>query len=200
MKIPSLIVLFVVLIASPLLAFDSKSIMGVVNFTTCLSDSKLGKQEQQNIENMRKQMVSIIESTEKELKDISQKLEDQEYLDGLAPKAEEEMKVKYQALSEDLMRYQNQYYQVLNQANYKIIQNLNNHIAKASEKIAKEKKLTLVMNKEACFYCEPKLEITNLVIEEMDKDFEVEEKNQKLSQNNQNIPENVSEESHAGQQ
>lgn len=166
-----------------LFALDSKAIVGVVNFTSCLTDSKFGKQEQQNLENIRKQMTSIIEETEKELKDISGKLEDQEYLDGLSPKAEEELKVKYQSLNEDMMRYQNQYYQVLNQANYQIVQKLSSTIAKASEKIAKEKNLSYVMNKEACFYYKPELEVTQLVIQEMDKSFELDQKAKKLSEN-----------------
>ncbi len=166
-----------------LFALDPKAIVGVVNFTSCLTDSKFGKQEQQNLENIRKQMTSIIEETEKELKDISGKLEDQEYLDGLSPKAEEELKVKYQSLNEDMMRYQNQYYQVLNQANYQIVQKLSSTIAKASEKIAKEKNLSYVMNKEACFYYKPELEVTQLVIQEMDKSFELDQKAKKLSEN-----------------
>lgn len=187
MKIRNLLSILVVtaglFTAGNLSAFDSKTIVGVVNFSSCLTESKYGKQEQQNLENIRKQMVSIIEETEKELKDLSTKLDDQEFLDGLSPKAEEELKIKYQTLNEDLMRYQNQYYQVLNQANYQIIQKLSTNIAKASEKIAKQKNLSVVMNKEACFYYKPDLEITNLVIQEMDKSYEIDLKNKKLSEN-----------------
>jgi outer membrane protein len=172
-----------ILSAKGLFALDSKSLVGVVNFTSCLTDSKFGKQEQQNLENIRKQMSSIMEETEKELKDISSKLEDQEYLDGLSPKAEEELKVKYQSLNEDLMRYQNQFYQVLNQANYQIVQKLSSSISKASEKVAKEKNLSYVMNKDACFYYKPDLEVTTLVIQEMDKNFEIDLKSKKISEN-----------------
>ena len=45
------------------------------------------------------------------------KFEDTEYLDSLSPKAEEDLKIKHQTLQEDLGRYQQQFYQVLQHAN-----------------------------------------------------------------------------------
>ncbi len=92
---------------------DEPSLIGVVNFTTCITDSKSGKKEQENMENIRKQLSSLMEDTEKEMREIAGKFEDTEYLDSLSPKAEEELKVKFQTLQEDLGRYQNQFYQVL---------------------------------------------------------------------------------------
>ncbi|HSX26072.1 MAG TPA: OmpH family outer membrane protein [Chlamydiales bacterium] len=160
-------------------------ILGAVNFSTCITDSKVGKSEQQNMETIRKQMSTLIEDTEKEMKELSAKFEDTEYLDSLSPKAEEELKVKFQTLQEDLGRYQNQFYQVLQHANYQMIQKMSSSIAKASEKIAKTKKLDYVMNKEACFYIRPDLDVTTLVISEMDKTFEIDSKTKKLSENDE---------------
>lgn len=160
--------------------------IGVVNFTSCITDSKCGKKEQENLETLRKQMSSLIENTEKELKDITVKFEDTEYLDSLSPKAEEELKTKYQALQEDLGRYQNQFYQVLNHANYQMIQKVSTHIASAAEKVAKEQKLDYVMNKDACFYINPNYDLTSVVISEMDKSFDFESKAaKKISDNSE---------------
>jgi len=161
------------------------SLIGVVNFTTCIMESKYGKSEQAQLENIKSQWTSLIEETEKELKDVATKFEDQEYLDGLSPEAEEEMKVKYKTLNEDLSKYQNQLYQVLNQANYFFLQKMQNFIAKASEQVATKNNLTMVLNKEACFYNKPDLEVTKLVIVEMDKNFEKDSKNKKISENNE---------------
>jgi len=155
-------------------AADESSLIGVVNFTTCITDSKLGKKEQENMENIRKQLSSLMEDTEKEMREIAGKFEDAEYLDSLSPKAEEELKVKFQTLQEDLGRYQNQFYQVLNHANYQMIQKMNSNISKAAEKVAKSKKLDYVMNKEACFFIRPDLEVTTLVISEMDRNYDLE--------------------------
>ncbi len=160
-------------------------LIGVVNFATCVTESKAGKKEQENMENMRKQMSTLIEDTEKELREIATKFEDSEYLDSLSPKAEEDLKVKFQALQEDLNRYQNQFYQVLNHANYQMMQKINGNISKAAEKIASEKHLDYVMNKEACFYIRPDLDMTTLVIGEMDKNFELDTKTRKLTENSE---------------
>jgi len=161
-------------------------LIGVVNFASCITDSKAGKKEQENMENMRKHMSSLIEDSEKELKEIAAKLEDPEYLDSLSPKAEEDLKAKGQALEEDLARYQNQFYQVLQQTNYQIVQKMSGAIAKAAEKVAKQRKLDYVMNKEACFYIRSDLDVTTLVISEMDTSFELDAKTKKLSENEEN--------------
>lgn len=162
-------------------------VIGVVNFTSCVTESKAGKREQENMENIRKQMASLIEATEKELKEIAVKFEDTEYLDSLSPKAEEDLKIKFQALQEDHGRYQNQFYQVLQHANYQMIQKMSGAIAKASEKIAQSKQLDYVMNKEACFYIRPDLDVTTLIISEMDKNYDLESKG-KLSDLSEDLP------------
>ncbi len=149
-------------------------VIGVVNFTTCLTESKYAKNEQEQFENIKKQWSSLIEDTEKELQDVTSKLEDQDYLDGLSPEALDELKQKQTALNENVMKYQNQLYQILNQANYFFIQKMSTTISKASEKIARDKKLDLVLNKEACFYNDPKMDVTTLVLKELDTNFEKE--------------------------
>jgi outer membrane protein len=161
-----------------------EGLIGVVNANTCFVESKAGKKEQESLEGLRKQMSTMIEDSEKELKELSAKFEDTEFLDSLSPKAEEELKLKYQTLQEDLNRYQGQFYQVLQQAQYQVVHRLTNYIAKASEEIAKEKNLSYVINKEACFYIRSDLEVTQDIISQMDKHFELEKK---LSENDVNV-------------
>ena len=55
-----------------------------------------------------------------------------------------------------------------------MIQRISSTIAAASEKIAKGKNLDYLMNREACFYIRPDLDVTDLVILEMDKSFDSE--------------------------
>lgn len=152
--------------------------IGVVNFATCISDSKYGKNEQASFETLKKQMSSLLEDTEKQLMEINAKFNDAEYLDGLSPEAEGELKAKFQNLSEEMNRYQNQYYQVMNQANMRIYQVMGVNINSASEAVAKDKKFQMVLNKEACFFYSPDLDITNLIISEMDKRFDEEKSKQ----------------------
>lgn len=152
-------------------AADAPGGVGVVNFVTCVTDSKVGKQEQSSFEALKKQLVSLLEDTEKQLTDISTKLNDKEYLDGLSPEGEDELKTKFRTLNEELGRYQNQYYQVLNQANMKLVQVMSTNINNASEKVAKEKRLSVVINKDACFFYSNQLDVTPFVVAEMDKNF-----------------------------
>lgn len=170
-------------------ANDTKNV-AVVNFATCMTESKVGKQEQASFEKLKNQMTSLVKDTEKQLTDLASKFNDSDYMDGLSPEAEEEMKIKYQQLSEEMNRYQNQYYQALQQANMQIVQNLGANIQEASEKVAKNKKLTMVINKEACFFFTPTLDVTEAVIAEMDKAFE--QKNAPVANNQpaeaKNIP------------
>lgn len=147
---------------------------GVVNFSLCYQDSKLGKQENNNFEGIRTQMTSLLEDTEKQLNEVATKLQDRDYLDGLTPEAEAELKAKFSLLSEEMNRYQNQYYQVLNQAQMRIGQNLVGVVGLAAENVAKTKKLDLVLNREACFFNISGLDITAEVIGEMDRMFEQE--------------------------
>lgn len=163
----------------PLLAmtFSAHALtFGVVNFNSCMADSKFGQKEQGEFEKMREQMTTLVTDIEKQLESLQKKLTDPDHLDSISPEAEQEMKNQFQALSEELNRYQQQYYQVMNQANMKIMQAMSERVGRAAEKIAEKKKLEFVMNKEACFYYDPKTDVTTQVIAEMDKNFEAENK------------------------
>lgn len=150
--------------------------IGVVNFATCVAESKLGKSEQANFENLRKQLDSHMEGTEKELNDAASKLNDAEYMDGLSPEAEMELREKARALNEEMMRYQNQRYQTLSQMNMKVMQQINAQVALSAEVVAKEKNKTAIFTKDSCFYYDASLDLTNLVIAEMDKTYDQSQK------------------------
>lgn len=156
--------------------------IGLVNFKTCVEKSRQGQQEKNAFDSMKKQMSTMLEKIDKELEDTSKKLEDQDYMDGLSPAAEDELKKKYQSLSQDYARYQNQYMQMLNQANMKVIQSLSQYVSKASETVAKNKNLNLVLNEDSAFYFDSHLEITNDVIKEMDRRYELEHGDQHLEE------------------
>nr|NGX64062.1 hypothetical protein [Candidatus Anoxychlamydiales bacterium] len=80
--------------SSSIFALDAKSVIGVVNFMDCITQSKYGKNEQEQLENIKNQWSALIEETEKELTELNAKFEDNDYLDGLSPEAEEELKMK----------------------------------------------------------------------------------------------------------
>ena len=147
--------------------------IGFVDFKTCVEKSKQGQQEKNAFEALKKQMTDALDKTDKELDEIAKKLEDQDYMDGLSPAAEEELKQKFQALSQEYARYQNQFYQLLNQANYKMVQTLHEEVSIAAEKVRACNNLSLILNEDSAFAHVASLDFTLPVIDEMNKQFDV---------------------------
>jgi len=150
--------------------------VGVVNFENVFMETKLGKQEQASFDTMRKQFATLLEDTDKQLRELNDKLQDKDTLDGLSPEAEAEMKNKFAQLSDEMNRYNQQYYQFMQQGQHKIMQTVFGGINQASEKLAAAKGYTMILNKQACFYSAPALDITADMVKEMDKNFDEEAK------------------------
>lgn len=153
--------------------------IGVVNFKVAVEESKAGKLEQANFENLKKQMEAVLEEKEKSLTELAAKFNDPDYLDSLSSEAENELKHKFRTMNQDLTQIQNQYYQTLNQANMKILQKLNDHVAVAAAKFAKEKGYDLVINEDSIYFSQSVLDVTRPVIEMMNIDFDKEQKEAK---------------------
>lgn len=151
----------------------------VVNFKTCVEGSKLGKQEQASFDALKKQMETSLGEKEKVLNEMASKFEDADYLDSLSPEAETELKRKFRQLNQEYNTLQNQYYQTLNQTNMKIVQKLTDVVTKASESVAKQSNIDLILNDEACFFSAKPLDISSQIIVSMDQMFEKEENNSK---------------------
>lgn len=145
-----------------------------INFKNVVEKSKLGKQEQGSFETLKKQMETVLEEKEKTLNDMMTKLENADYLDSISPEAETDLKRKFRALSQELNQQQNQYYQTLNQANFKIVQKLTEFVNKAANKVAKRDSIDMIVNEESTFFYNPVLDISEQIVAVMDEDFEKE--------------------------
>ena len=154
-------------------ALESAKI-ALINFKTCVEESKVGKKEQTAFEAMKKQMENVVDEKENALAALANKLNDPDQLDLMSPEAETELKRKFRAQRDELQNIQAQYMQTLQQANFKIIQNLSEVVAKASEKVAKSENIDLVLNDETCFYINNKLDVSPQVVKEMDLIFDEE--------------------------
>jgi outer membrane protein len=150
--------------------------IGVVNFKTILEDSKVGKEQQNGLEAMRKQMASTMEKLESELGEMQMKAQDPDFIDSLSPEAEEEFRMKAGRLSSEYQQNQQQFYQIMNQAEYKLVAEVSSHISSASQGVAKEKNLDLVLRDDVCFYFQNDMDVTNAVLKEMDQRFDRESK------------------------
>lgn len=170
--------------------FSEETITGVsvVDYGQCISESRYGIAEQKAVDKIRTQLSTLITDTDKEIQELNTKFEDTTFLDSLSPKAEEELRARHQTLMEDRQRYQWQFGQIMQQASYQLMHKISAQIARASEKLALEKDIDYVINKEACFYYRPALDLTQAVIAEMDKNFETDSSMQKVSENDSGEP------------
>lgn len=149
---------------------------GFVNFKDVLEKSKLGQQEQAAFESLKEQMEKVLQEKDKELNEIASKFNDPDYIDTLSPEAENDLKHKFRTLSQELNEKQGQFYQALQQAQVKIMAKLAEYVSKASEKLAKDKKLDAVFNQDATFFWNKDLNVSADVIKEIDAIFEKEAK------------------------
>ncbi len=156
--------------------------IGIVNFGKCIESSKHGQYEQKQFESIKSQMQKAIQDLDEQLSATAAKLQDKDVLDSLSPEAEKALKQKFQELGEELNRYQGQYYQIMQQANMRLMHTVADLINQASETVAKRAHLSLVLNKDAAFHYMAALDITDEVIVEMDKKFEKEGKSLEVSQ------------------
>lgn len=163
-------------LSSPCLLEGLDNKIGVVSFANCIQESKYGKQEQSTIKAMQNQITSLIEDTEKQLQEIASKLNDAEYIDALSPEGEQELKIKFQNHQEDLQRYQQQYYQFINQANYKVMQTMNFHIKNAAKIVSAKLNLDYIFDENSVICNNAGIEVTNQIIQELDMLFDKEEK------------------------
>lgn len=148
--------------------------VAVVNFKTCVDQSKIGKQEQSSFEALKKQMELSLEEKEKTMTEISEKFNDPDYLDSLSPEAETELKRKFRGMNQELSQIQAQYYQTLQQTNFKIVQKLQEDVTKAATKIAEQDGYDVVLNEESVFFVNAKHDISTKVVQMMDQNFEKE--------------------------
>ncbi len=150
--------------------------IGTVNFRACVESSKYGTREQKNFDELKNQMESVLEEKEKTLTEISNKFNDPDYLDSLSEEAEAELKHKFRSLNAELQQHQQQYMQILQQTNFKIIQGISEKINEASKIVAKEKGFDLILNDEGAFFHSQSLDVSEDIVKEMDKLFESEPK------------------------
>mgnify|MGYP002133672900 CR=1 FL=1 len=146
--------------------------IGVINFKYCVETSKMGKQEQASFEALKKQAEQIIHEKEKELQQISAKLDDVDYLDSLSKEAEAELKHKFRSLNQQLSQNQQQLYQTLTQANFKIVQKLTDAVHNAAKVIAKESSFDLILNDDACFFYDQAVNKSDEVVKYLDDSLE----------------------------
>lgn len=160
-------------IAIPGNASNKTPTVGIVDFSKCIIESKYGKKEQENYESLKTRMQKAVEELDGQMTETANKLQDKDLLDSLSPEAEQELREKFQSLQGDMQRYQGQFYQVMQQANMKLMQAMHVRIEEASNAVAKINNLSLLLNKDAAFYYDAQAhDMTDKIIKELDQHFD----------------------------
>jgi outer membrane protein len=163
---------FILLVATAV-SLEAKDLkIAIVDLKVCAELSKMGKKEQEGFEALRKQMESVLGEKEKVLTDLNTKLNDADYLDSLTLEAETELKRKFRTLSQEAAQLQQQYMQMLQQANFKVVQSLTDSVTAASQTFAKKEGYDLLLNKEVAFYSADNLDVSKQVVSIMDVDYD----------------------------
>ncbi len=162
--------LFILTLAAGALLADNLPI-GVVDFMKCAENSKVGQAEIKSLEEMREQLEMTLKKLDDDRQKIENQLSDQDNLDSLNEEAQKKMQEEYQMISQAIVQYQNQYFQLMNQKGMKVQQTLNAKVTEAAQTVAQARKLQAIVNKEVCFYYLPAFDVTPDVIVEMDKRY-----------------------------
>lgn len=150
--------------------------LGIVDFELCATESKMGKEESTSFNSLQNKAMADMQSMEKERQELAKKTEDQDYLDGLSPDAQQELHQKVQNHQMKMQMAGESYEKTLRQT-YEMMQDkLSTTVKQAAEKIAQEKKLDMVIPSRFCIYSMPTLNITDTVIKKMDEMFEKSQK------------------------
>ncbi len=157
-------------------AHDFQANAGVVQVDTCFKSTKYGVKENSEFDQARRFLESGLQAQGLELKAISEKLEDVDYMDSLSKEAEQELRMKMAQLNQEFHYARNVYFEKVQNAQAELQQRLLAQVNAAVSEVAKKKNLTLVVVKEQCLFTGTKLDITDDVIKVMDKSFDANEK------------------------
>ncbi len=159
---------------SALFGAEASTKVGIVDFQQCATDSAVGKKEEEAFNALQKQIGSLMEDTGKKYKELDEKLNDKDFTDGLSPEGRKELESKREGLAQEMQRYQQQQYMVLNQAHQKRIQAIRQAASEAAVVVAQKQGVSVVLDKGETLYALDSLNMTKDIIAKMDENFEKE--------------------------
>ena len=164
------------LLAAPLSAKTTASTPRFADFRRCFMESDLGKREQERLQDMQQQMEKSIQDLSAQIKEVQEKLANEDTLDSMSEEAVANLKKEQETLMGEMQRYQMQFPQIIQQAQSQSIFAVREKANKAAKELAQEKKYSAVLNEEQAFFFEEKLDVTDQVISKLNAQFEKDQK------------------------
>ncbi len=149
--------------------------MGTVNMQKCVEKSLVGQKYDKDIRDLETKLKASLDEKQTALKDIADKLKNEDYLDSISPEAEQELQAKGQNMQMELQQLNQQAMQMMQQARGMAMQELSRQIGAASQDVAKERAFSLVISEEACLFTSTTNDVTDAVVAKMNATFEKEQ-------------------------
>jgi outer membrane protein len=143
--------------------------IGFVDFGRVLQTSSKAKAEEKQLQSLQKELEDQVNKVEKEVNGLAEKLQNPDYVDSLSQEAEQDQRNKLRMMAEERMRLIQNVTGQYQQAQQRFYQQVGMMVAKASAELATTRKLDAVLNREALFYADPKIDCTDEIIKLMDK-------------------------------
>lgn len=147
-----------------------------IDMRRCFEQSKEGMKAKEMLESLNTQMQEKLSEIEDKMKDLSTQLSNEEYRQSLSKEALDEMEKKFETLLQEREAKHGEFSQELNQTQMFLTESLIQNISKAAEMVAKEKSVSMILQKDAVVYSDDKTDLTDLVLSHVDKQFDKSEK------------------------
>lgn len=145
-----------------------------IDFQECFQKSTYGEDARKHLEGAVQKLQEVVDDTKSQLEAVSKKLEDQDYVDGLSPDAEQALVGERQQLSERLNMISAQGNQALQYEQQAIQASLEKHLSEIAAIYGPENKLNAILPKQIGIYWNKALDITDIFIELLNKKIEEE--------------------------
>lgn len=142
--------------------------VGIVSVRACVEQSKEGQTARDSLENLNKSLTKSLDELSKKLEEINIKLENEDVRDSLAPEAEKALQDERDNLLQEHEMRRMHFSQQMQQAQMAAMQTLFDRVSKASEGVAADLNLNLIIQEDSAFFFSPKLDVTDRVIAVMD--------------------------------
>lgn len=157
-------------LAAPSMVYAAQMIASL-DMRRCFEQSKEGQEARAALEKLNDEISNKLQGLEKEIRELSSQLSNEEYRSNLAPTALEEMEKKLEKLFQEKESRHAEFSEQFNQTQMFISEGLINNLTKSAEMVAKAKGYDLILQKDTVIYGVESSDVTDLVIVEADKLF-----------------------------
>lgn len=175
MKISQLVLCGAILAASGITAEESSPVIRFFNAEKCVRESKYGIEMQSSLEESQKQIVKMIEDINSQIEDIDAKLGDKDFLDGLSPEGEEDLKSEKEELTQRVQAIQAQASQRMQFEQQTALMAIEENLTDATSKYAPEHNIDALVLSQVALYYKKDFDVTSDLIVLLDKKYDAEQ-------------------------